>query len=242
MTSTVLLDNVAHKDLRVRTGFSAKFGDSINCCPVFPTEFVYVQREYPILFRRDANGDLQAMALLGFEKEENLFLNDTGWDARYVPAMQQRGPFLIGLRKNADDGTPQEPMVHVDLDHPRISHTEGEALFLPHGGNSPYLEHTSRILQMIYNGTAHIRPMFAAFEEAGLIEPIEMDVELDRTTKVKLPGFLSISQDRIAGLDSTILQRLNQAGYLQLAILAVASLGNISWLIQLKNRKRAAGA
>lgn len=242
MTRSVLLDNVTHKDLRVRTGYSAEFGDKIGSCVVFPTEIAYVQREYPILFRRDTNDDLQAMALLGFEKDENLFLDDTGWNARYVPAIQQRGPFAIGLRKDADDEDRSEPMVHVDLDHPRISRTEGEPLFLPHGGKSPYLDHSSRILQVIYEGAAHVRPMFAAFEEAGLIESIDVEAELDRTTKLRIPGFLTIGQDRLAGLDGAMLERLNKAGYLQLAMLIVASLGNVAWLIELKNRKRAAHA
>src|SRR6188472_1831380 len=117
MTRNVLLDNVAHKDLKVRTGFSAEFGDSINSVLIFPTEFVYVQREYPILFRKDAGGLLQAVALLGLDKEENLFLEGGAWNARYVPAVQQRGPFLIGFRTVETSGEAvREPVIHIDLD------------------------------------------------------------------------------------------------------------------------------
>ena len=39
MTRFVLLDNIAHKDLRVRTGYSAEFGDNVNNVLIFPTEF-----------------------------------------------------------------------------------------------------------------------------------------------------------------------------------------------------------
>jgi hypothetical protein len=242
MTNTVLLDNVTYKDLRVRTGYSAEFGDNINLALVFPTEFVFVQREYPILFRRDANGEFQAVALLGLDKGENLFLDESGWNARYVPAVQQRGPFLIGLhRKDVDGSVSPEPMVHVDLDHPRISGTEGEPVFLRHGGHSPYLEHATRMLQLIYHGAELARPMFAAFEEAGLIESMEAEVKLDDRVKYRLPDFFTIDQDRLAALDGAALERLNQLGYLQLAIFVVHSLGNVQWLIELKNRRRAAG-
>jgi hypothetical protein len=241
MNRTVLLDNVAHKDLRVRTGYSAEFGDSINSVLVFPTEFISVQREYPILFRKDASGNLQAVALLGLDKDENLFLGEDGWNARYVPAVQQRGPFVIGFRKASRDGeVVREPVVHVDLDHPRISQTEGEPVFLRHGGNSPYLERANRVLQIIYKGTAAAGPMFAAFEEAGLIEPMEIEVQLDERTKYKLPGFLTISEERLGKLDGTQLERLNKPGYLHFAMFVLASIGNIHWLIELKNRKRAA--
>jgi hypothetical protein len=241
MTKQVLLDNVTHQDLRVRTGYSAEFGDNVNHVLVFPTEYAHVQREYPILFQRDQNGDLQSVALLGLDREENLFLDDHGWNARYVPAVQQRGPFLIGLHRRDDGGagTP-EAMVHVDLDHPRISRTEGEPLFLEHGGNSPYLDRVSRTLQVIHEGAEFSRGMFAAFEAAGLIEEMEAEIQLGERSSYKLPGFLTINNERLAALDGPELARLNASGYLHLAMLVVTSLGNISWLIELKNRKRMA--
>ena len=241
MTNTVLLDNVTHKDLRVRIGHGAEFGDNINLAPVFPTEFTFVQREYPILFRRETNGALQAVALLGLDRAENLFLDASGWNARYVPAIQQRGPFVIGLRrKQAGGAVDQEPMIHVDLDHPRISKSEGEPLFLRHGGHSPYLKRASRMLEIIYHGDGLARPMFAAFEAEGLIESLEVKVNLDERVQYTLPDFFTVNQDRLAALDGAALERLNRPGFLQLALWVTASLGNIEWLIELKNRKRAA--
>jgi hypothetical protein len=241
MTRTVLLDNIAHQDLRVRTGFSAEFGDNVNSVLVVPTEFVFVQREYPILFRKDSGGNMQAMALLGLDKDENLFLDEKGWNGRYVPAVLQRGPFLIGFRKNDQTGEViREPVVHVDLDHPRISQTEGEPVFLKHGGHSPYLDRANRVLQLLYRGTAATAPMFAAFEEAGLIEPMDIEVQLDERTKYQLPGFFGISEKRFAQLDGAQLERLNKPGFLHFALFVLASTGNLHWLIELKNRKRAA--
>ena len=242
MNRTEVLDNVNHKDLRVRSGYAPEFGDAVNKCVVFPTEFAFIQREYPIVIGKDANGDLQAVALLGLDDGENLFLEEGHWQARYVPAIHQRGPFLIGVPKKADTDRGQKAMVKINLDHPRVSRTDGEPLFLTHGGNSPYLEHASRILQVIYRGNEDTRPMFTAFEEHGLIESIELDISLDSSTKYKLPGFLAISQEKLAALDGAALERLNRLGYLPLAMMLVASLGNVSWLIELKNRKRAAAA
>jgi len=241
MARNAVLDNVAHKDLRIKTGYSAEFGDSINSVLVFPTEFVYLQREYPILFRRDPSGQLQAVAMLGLDKDENLFLDGNSWNARYVPAVQQRGPFLIGFRKNEQGGeVVREPVIHIDLDHPRVSQTEGEPLFLRHGGNSPYLERANRMLQMIFRGTAAVAPMFAAFEETGLLEEMEIEVALDDRVKYQVPGFLTISEQRLAKLDGAQLERLNKPGFLHFALFALASIGNINWLIELKNRKRMA--
>jgi hypothetical protein len=240
MVNSVVLDNVNHMDLRVRTGHCAEFGDAVQSCVVFPSEFAYVQREYPIVFGRDAEGEYRAMALLGLDEGENLFLDENDWNARYVPAIQARGPFLIGLQKSDSEEGPNL-VVNVDLDNPRISDSEGEPVFLPHGGNSPYLEHVNRMLQLIHQGEQVRKRMFDEFEQAGLIEGMEVEVALDDQTKYTLKGFSTISQERLSGLDGETLERLNRRGFLHLAMLVVTSLGNVSWLIELKNRKRAAG-
>jgi len=242
MTRNVLLDNVVHKDLKVRTDYSAEFGDSINSVMIFPTEFVHVQREYPILFHKDSAGQFKAVALLGLDQDENLFLQGNAWNARYVPALLARGPFLIGFRQNEAGETVNEMVTHVDLDHPRISTTEGEPIFKSQGGNSPYLERANRVLQLVHRGLGAVGPMFAAFEEAGLLEPRNIEIQLDDRTKYQVPGFLTISEARLAKLDGAQLEKLNKTGFLHFALFALASLANINWLIELKNRKRAAMA
>jgi len=241
MTNRVLLNNVDHGDLRVVTGHGAAFGDNINQVLVFPTEFEAVQREYPIFFRRDAEGAFQAVALLGLDRDENLFLDEAGhggahgggWNARYVPAVQQRGPFSIALRER--DG---EPMIHVDLDHPRVRAGEGEPVFLPAGGNSPYLQHVARLLGLIYDGLEIGKAMFAAFEALDLIEPVDVEIKLDEHVQYDLPDLYTISQARFAGLDGAALQVLHQDGFLAVAQWALSSLGNVGRLVELKNRKR----
>lgn len=243
MTNRVLLNNVDHHDLRVVLGHGAAFGDAVNQSLIFPTEFEAAQRDYPILFRKDAEGRFQAVVLLGLDRDENLFLDGQGWPDRYVPAVQQRGPFMIGFREWEDAGERhREPMIHVDVDHPRIGRDEGEPVFLPQGGHSPYLDHIVRVLRMIHDGLEMIEPMFAAFAEEGLIEPLLLQISLDETTRYDLPDFYSIDTGRLAQLDGAALERLHRVGYLRMAFMVVASLANVSQLIERKNRKRAAGA
>jgi len=237
MTNKVLLNNVDHADIRVIARHDAAYGDSVNQVLVFPTEFEEIQREYPIFFRRDENGALQAVALLGLDRDENLFLGESGWQGRYVPAVLQRGPFLIGF---SDGGTEGEPMVHIDLDHPRVSRNEGLPLFLQHGGNAPYLDRISGILRTIYSGIEASAPMFAAFEEAGLIEPVAVEIELDETRKYVLPDLFTISRKALSQLDVAGLHRLNASGFLPLAFFVLASMGTMGHLIDLKTRKGAA--
>ncbi|MDC7677710.1 SapC family protein [Asticcacaulis machinosus] len=239
MSQPVALDNIEHHDLRYISGHGSAFGDSVNQTPVFPTEFAEIQREYPIFFRRDHQGAFYAVALLGLDKDENLFLEGNQWNARYIPAMIARGPFLIGFQTRDIDGeTRREPMIHADITHPRFSRSEGEPLFLPHGGNAPRLERISRTLRTIHAGSEVMPAMFSAFEAAGLLAPIEVDIRLDETTSYKIPDLFGISAEALNGLNGETLQSLNQTGFLALAFQVMSSLGNVSKIIEMKNRKR----
>lgn len=240
MVQRVLLNNVDHADLRVITRCGAEFGDCVNQVLVFPTEFDALQREYPILFRKDANGEYQAVALLGLDRDENLFLDADRWAARYVPATQQRGPFSIALQDGGPGGDGAQPMIHIDLDHPRVSRSEGEPLFLAAGGNGPYLQHVARLLGLIYDGLEVSRPFFAALDELGLIEPVALEVKLNDREAYDLPDVFMISQERLAALAGPDLERLHQSGLLRAAYAVLSSLGNMAWLVEAKNRKLAA--
>lgn len=239
MTNFALLNNVDHHDLRVALGDWAAFGAMVNQALVFPSEFEEAQRDYPIVLRREEGGGLHAVVLLGLDRDENLFLDSNGWSDRYVPALIQAKPFAIGTVERAGAG---EPMIHVDLDHPAIGRDTGAPLFLPHGGNAPYLEHVSRVLRRIHDGRAIAQPLYAAWEKADLIEPITLRLSLDETTRYDVPDCLTIGPKRLAMLDGATLERLNRAGFLRLAFLFAASLGNVGRLIERKNARRREGA
>ena len=235
MTS-VLLNNVDHHDLRVVTRHGPEFGDSVNQVMVFPTEVEWLQRDYPLVLRKSSEGPLRPVALLGLAREENLFLDGQGgWRARTIPALLQRGPFSIA----APDGAEAEPMVRVDLDHPRVSRSEGEPIFLPHGGNSPYLERVSAVLRTIYAGHPLLDPMVTAFEAAGLLQPVNLEVRVSESDVYAVSDVLTIDRERLAALGGGELADLNAKGFLQTAFLLAASLGNFQRLADLKNRQLA---
>jgi hypothetical protein len=240
MANHQLLDNIAHKDLRVRMQFGAAFGDNVSTVIAFPTEFADLQREYPIFFRRDPNGDYFAVALLGFDKDENLFLEGDRWDAWYLPGMIARGPFLVGFQEREEGGElRREPIIHVDMDHPRVSQTEGERVFLALGGHSPYLQRVNRVLSGLNDGFALIKPMFAAFQEHDLIAPVDVEVKITGAEPVNLRGFHSIDRDKLKALGGEPLLKLHRSGFLQAAYLVLASQASLQSLIDRKVRKLA---
>ena len=240
MTNAVVLDNDAHSSLRVDIRFGVEFGDSVNQVRAFPTEFVELQREYAIFFRRAEDETYRSVALLGLDRDENLFLEGAHWNARYVPAVQARGPFSIGLRRSetAPDMT-GEPIIKFHPDDARIGPNGQEALFLPHGGAAPYLEHISAILRTLHAGVALEQSFFSTLTSFDLIEPVTAEIKLSDTEQYTLPGLFSIHHERFEALGGDALLTLHKSGALQLCHMVMASHSNTSRLIDMKRRKQA---
>ena len=239
MTRHVLLDNVTHKDLRVIRDYAKVPGYDVNVARVFPGELIQLQTEYPLFFiRNKEEGGFAPVALLGFTDKENLFLDENGWDAAYVPLSIERQPFLIGFQQQVVDGVPTEaPVVHIDLDHPAVSDTEGERVFLPHGGESPLLERISSMLMTIHAGHAAAKSLSEMLVGLELIESLTLSVELKDGSKESLEGLYTINEDKLQNLNASALEALHRKGHLRDVYMMLASLPNVSRLIERKNRR-----
>ena len=236
MANPVLLNNIDHKDLRVITRHGADLGDNRAFVQTFPAEFRQLQAHYPIIFRKDdASQAYEPIALFGFESDENLFLEGQDWDAATVPLLVSRLPFLIGQHG-------EELMIHVDLDSPRVSKLEGEAVFLPHGGSTPYLENINSMLLAIHEGMQTNAGFIEALLKNELLEGFSLDITLDDGSQSRLSGFYTIHEERLASLSAAAVHELHQAGYLAPIYYALASLSNFRGLIDRKNRRMKADA
>lgn len=239
MPNIQILNNVDHKNLRVITDRSAEYGDNQWFAPTFAHEFRNLQSHYPIVFTKSPDtGQFQAVALLGFEVDENLFLTEDGWDAMYIPLSIVRQPFLIGFQQNNEDGvTSVEPVISVNMDSPRISETQGEPVFLEHGGNSEYLEQINSLLKLVHEGHERNQDFVDVLLGMDLLESFVLDVELNDGSEHRMSGFYTINETSLRGLTGDDLVILNNNGYLEAVYMAIASLSNISVLVERKNQK-----
>ena len=236
MSQYETLNTEKHRQLRIKTGYSAALGDAVMYVTTYPMEFRDIQNCYPILFTKDPNtGGFFAAAVLGFEADQNLFLKDDGWDATYIPALSKRQPFLIATGGEGDD---KPPVVSLDLDHPRISQDEGEALFDSKGEISEFLNQKIALLNNLHRGLQHSVGFIDALLQHELLEQITLDIAFNDGEKKSLQGFYSIAEERLYQLTGEVLESLNQAGYLQPVFMAVASLSRTRDLIERRNRLR----
>ncbi|WP_309621710.1 SapC family protein [Novosphingobium sp.] len=235
MSQHQILDPKTHADLRIRAEAGGELGDGVSAALAVPAEFRRLACEFPLLFRRDgASGAWTALALLGFEPGENLFLAGTRWDAVCRPLSLAVQPFLIG--RAADGAGPSQ--VHIDMAHPRIAADgEGIRVFDADGTPSPFLEEAIEMLGLLDNGYQASADFFAAVDRYDLLEPFSMDVTLDSGAAHRMVGYNMVNEEALAGLEPGILAELHAAGHLAPLYFAVASLGNLGKLVRRKNRK-----
>jgi len=239
MPNHQLLDNVTHQDLRIITEHKPEYGDTASYTNVFVSELRDVQGQYPIFFRKNSDtAQFEAIALFGFAEQENLYLNNEGWHASYIPLTIRRRPFLIGYQNvNTDGIISQQPVVHIDMDSPRISNTAGEAVFLEQGGQSPYLQEISSILKAIDDGHQQTKAFIDVLLENDLIESVSIKVQLNNGSQNELGGLYTLNEEKVAALSGDKLTAMHRQGYLQNIHMILASMSNMSALIEKKNQQ-----
>ncbi|MCC2616595.1 SapC family protein [Aestuariibacter halophilus] len=237
MSNHALLNNIDHQALKIDTRHGKQlpeaYGDAVMSCMVYPAEFRNVQAHYPIFFQAREDGQMASVCLFGFEHGENLFLTDDGWEASYKPLMIQRQPFLIGPQQ----GESEQLAIYVDMDSPRVNDTQGEAVFLPHGGNSDFINHIASVLQAIHQGEHHNKAFCAALEEKGLLESFFLDISDATGATHRLSGFLTINEEKLAELDDETVLAFHKQGYWQAIHMIMASHSALNDLIKRKQQR-----
>jgi SapC protein len=227
MTQIVPLNKEAHRTLKVDGRASAAYGDSQHFAQVIVNEFAQLVVRYPILFAKNANtGQFYCGAMLGFDDGENLFLEE--WQERdtYRPLSLQRMPFYA-----------RGPQIAIDLDHPRVGVEGGQALFEPTGRPSRYLQGIIWAFRDLKPGIETTKVFIARLLELKLIEPIDIEVELDDGTTHKCAGLYTINQDVLAKLPDAVVLELFRRGYLTLVHLMIASLKQLPLMARRKNSR-----
>lgn len=237
MANHALLNNTQHKDLQILEAYGDSYGHNQMCVPVFPAEARHAQAHYPLVFAKDAKGELQMVALLGVMENENLFIHSGQWRVSYKPLVIEKGPFLIGRSKLANG---EEAMsIYVDLDDPRVIDSatpvaNAKAVFLPHGGNTDYIDNIANVLSTIHAGRDANREFVNACQALALIESFVIDMELDHLGSHRVSGFFTINEDKLNELSSLEIKSLHESGHLQTIYMMLASMSQLRQIIAYK--------
>ena len=109
--------------------------------------------------------------------------------------------------------------------------------FDDHGQPTPYLESVIAGLDELDQGYRASGDFYAALERYELLEPFSLDIDLRDGSKHRLVGYHLIDEAKLRALEPGPLAELHAAEYLMPIFMALASLANLSALIERKNRR-----
>ncbi|MCW8877020.1 MAG: SapC family protein [Kangiellaceae bacterium] len=239
MADYQILNNKVHQTVKVDTPLASQTNSNVDAIVIFPTEFGEIQKEYPIVFRKNPQtGEFACFCLFGLEQGENLFFNSDNWKAHYLPAAIARGPFLVGYQNQIrDNQTVKEPVISIDMNHPSVNDQQGEELFAQDGSPSQYLQMIQKRLLAIHHGKQFEQDMFQQMLAFDLIEPFAIEVQLNNGRQFKLEENYTIHQEKLFSLTGEQLEVLNKKGFLQAAYAVLGSMSNVGRLVEMKNNQ-----
>jgi hypothetical protein len=201
---------------------------SLTALPLSYTEFAVACRDYPIAFI-GGNGVFVAMAVLGMENQQNLFVTpDGGWDASvYLPAYVRRYPFCM-TRVTVDGREQPERVACVEK---RAINDKGEALYDAKGEPLPVWDERKKLLFEYEADLVRSDEMSRTLAGLGLLETFTMQAVPKEGEPLAMTGMYRVAEQKLAGLAPDTLKDLVQKGIMARVYAHLISLANFGRLL-----------
>ena len=201
---------------------------TLTALPLSYTEFSVACRDYPIAFI-GGEGNFVAMAVLGMENQQNLFVTpEGGWDASvYLPAYVRRYPFCM-TRVTVDGREQQERVACVEK---RAINDKGEALYDAKGEPLPVWDERKKLLFEYEADLVRSDEMARTLAALGLLETFTMQAVPRDGQPLAMTGMYRVSEQKLAELSADKLKDLVQKGILARVYAHLISLANFGRLL-----------
>jgi SapC protein len=230
-----LLDSQRHKGRRLNELTDWSIAKELHAMYLTATEFTQAALDYPIVFVRtdekDAKGRTRVspVVLLGLEPGENLYVEGTKWDARYLPAFVRRYPFFSAAVAGLD-----RPGVFIDTAWRGFSETEGTPLFEGDGQPTPALKNAIEFLERFQAESERTTMFCERLLDLDILKDMRADVQLLGGGQIRVEGFQAIDEEKLQALKDPLVVELHRKGLLMLMQIHLLSLANLRHLVQRK--------
>lgn len=226
------LDSAAHRQLKLRlpvTDWSV--ANRLNAVVVAASEFGEACREYPVVFVKagkepDGTDAIAPIAMLGLTQNDNLFVADKAWRARYQPALLRVYPFCIA-RIDASQFA-----ICVDMAYAEGGAEDGQPLFTPEGQLTELTQNLQKQLEQQEADIQRTRLVGKRLLELGVLQDMRFDATLPDGRQHTVDGFLTVDDKKMTELSDAVIGELHRSGILGLVHLHWSSLGNVRTLLE----------
>ncbi|GLP95074.1 SapC family protein [Paraferrimonas sedimenticola] len=180
-----------------------------HIAPVLVQEFSRASSEFPIVFVKRNEEELQPVVILGLKPGENLYTDGQRWTGLYIPASVTHHPFaLVPSSQNED-----ELMVAILQGSDLLSEEEGQPLFDDKGEATELLERRKDAMLQQFEMANVTRAFTKTIQELDLFEAQSLNLELNGE-KVTINGLHMVNEKKLMDLPAKKVEDLNKRGLL----------------------------
>jgi hypothetical protein len=226
----VPFDSQKHAGLGVKRSCLRQFAATRHAFTISLPEFFYAARDYPLVFVKSEDGEMQASVITGLRSGENLFVNELGdWrEKAYVPAYLRRFPFY--LADTGDDTSAGKMMIMVD----ESGLEESDAPFFDAAGEATDKWKAQEILISDFIAAERRTAEFAArLVELDLLEPFDAHTNPGKENSMHVTGMYRVDEDRLNRLPARTIKAMMSRGELSRVYAHLISLENFAKLLDL---------
>lgn len=202
---------------------------TLAAVPISFAEFPLACRDYPIAFLGADASNVIAMAVLGLESQQNLFVTaDGAWErGAYLPAYVRRYPFCM-TRVTVDGREQAERVACVEK---RALSDQGEPLFSASGEPLPAWEERRKLLFEYEADLVRSEELARELGRLQLLETFTVQAVPHQGAPLSLTGLYRVAEARLVELAPEKLKELAQKGMLARIYAHLVSLTNFGRLL-----------
>jgi hypothetical protein len=229
-----------HKVRLLAPGEAPEFVREGAAIPITHSEFVPAGRHYPIVFISGDGKNFNAVAVVGMNSKENLFVSDGHWAGEaYMPAYARRYPFCM-TRVNINQVEQKERLICVEKS---AIDENGEAMFDAKGQPTGKWQDLERLLGEYETDLERTREMCEILADYGLLEPFTMQAKLKPEkggASMQLGGMNRVAEKNIENLNAAQLKNLVRRGIMARIYVHLLSLEHFGRLLDRKAERGSA--
>lgn len=206
-----------------------KHSENFNFIVLSQEETPIAAKTYPIFFAKDGE-DVLPIAILGLEKNKNVFLDEKGnWEERcYIPSVIRCYPFGVATIAGKD-GAPSTLSIAYDEAYEGLDKEDGKDIFESDGQLSEFGDKIKKFVENTYSSIDKTKKSLKILSDFELLKTI--DVNIDKgDTKYKLEAMLQVDTEKLNELKDNQLLALLKCGAFNVIYSHSLSINNITFI------------
>lgn len=233
-----LVNLSAHRNVKINhTQFDIP-ENHVNAVTVVASELSVIVHKYPVFIAvHPQSGDYQLMALLGFDKGENLYLHEGKWRCSVIPIDILRRPFQAYI---PDPSKPAKGHIALDVAHELVSTEIGEPIYDSNGEASAYFQRIEGFFNQLVGDSRATSALLKKAADMSLLEQFSLELTLPNNQKVALKGLYGFDKKKVDTLSKDDLETCHRSGLLQVCHLVLSSTSHLQTLMSWKAQTQSA--